>query len=467
MGKLGDILAHPEELLPLIRIYAATKKATQLPEDPKLAFCYDMLNRVSRSFAIVIQQLPNPLRDAICVFYLLLRALDTVEDDMAIDNKVKIPALLAFHESIYDRGFTMQCGYGHYVRLMEHLGTVIDVFLGLEPHFQEVIADITQRMGEGMAEFIQRDVETIADYDLYCHYVAGLVGVGLSQLFASSGLESASYARAEVLSNHMGLFLQKTNIIRDYLEDINEEPAPRMFWPHEIWGQYGDSLEDFKQPGNRRQAVQCLNHLVCNALQHLPHCIKYMQGLRDRDVFRFCAIPQIMAIGTLALCYNNGAIFEGVVKLRRGMTARVFDECDGMGELYGWFTQFLQALQEKALLAVDKADPTREILLDLVSSNLQHCESELTRIKSEQPRKLPTQQRLMDASLLLLTGAWFYRAWELGSSSGSSGSSMAGVWGLLDGAGGVLPAGYDGLEKALVLMLLLAAVSRMVLVRLG
>jgi len=25
----------------------------------------------------------------------------------------------------------------------------------------------------------------------------------------------------------MGLFLQKTNIIRDYLEDIMEEPAPR------------------------------------------------------------------------------------------------------------------------------------------------------------------------------------------------------------------------------------------------
>jgi hypothetical protein len=34
---------------------------------------------------------------------------------------------------------------------------------------------------------------------------------------ASSGLESASYARADALSNHMGLFLQKTNIIRDYL----------------------------------------------------------------------------------------------------------------------------------------------------------------------------------------------------------------------------------------------------------
>ncbi|KAF6264647.1 farnesyl-diphosphate farnesyltransferase [Scenedesmus sp. NREL 46B-D3] len=361
MGKLGDILAHPEELLPLIRIYAATKRATQLPEDPKLAFCYDMLNRVSRSFAIVIQQLPNPLRDAICVFYLVLRALDTVEDDMALTNDIKIPALLAFHENIYDRDFTVECGYGHYVRLMQQLGTVIDVFLGLEPRFQGVIADITQRMGEGMAEFIQRDVETVADYDLYCHYVAGLVGVGLSQLFASSGLESASYARADVQSNHMGLFLQKTNIIRDYLEDINEEPAPRMFWPHEIWGEYGSSLEDFKQPANRRAAVQCLNHLVCNALDHLPYCIKFLQGLRDRDVFRFCAIPQIMAIGTLALCYNNGAVFDGVVKLRRGLTARIFDECDGMREVYVWFTVFLQELQEKALLHVDKTDPTREV----------------------------------------------------------------------------------------------------------
>jgi farnesyl-diphosphate farnesyltransferase len=51
----------------------------------------------------------------------------------------------------------------------------------------------------------------------------------------------------------MGLFLQKTNIIRDYLEvrqcpcrvnlpvssaapqDIMEEPAPRMFWPKAVW----------------------------------------------------------------------------------------------------------------------------------------------------------------------------------------------------------------------------------------
>ncbi len=31
-------------------------------------------------------------------------------------------------------------------------------------------------------------VESVADYDKYCHYVAGLVGIGLSQLFGQQGL---------------------------------------------------------------------------------------------------------------------------------------------------------------------------------------------------------------------------------------------------------------------------------------
>lgn len=47
------------------------------------------------------------------------------------------------------------------------------------------------------------------------------------QLFAASGLELRDLAKDETLSNGMGLFLQKTNIIRDYLEDIEELPAPR------------------------------------------------------------------------------------------------------------------------------------------------------------------------------------------------------------------------------------------------
>ncbi len=52
---------------------------------------------------MVIQQLPVRLRDAVCVFYLVLRALDTVEDDMSILPKVKVPMLRSFHLKSYER----------------------------------------------------------------------------------------------------------------------------------------------------------------------------------------------------------------------------------------------------------------------------------------------------------------------------------------------------------------------------
>lgn len=55
------------------------------------------------SFAIVIQQLPGELRDPVCIFYLVLRALDTVEDDMAVDPSEKLPILHSFYQKIYDR----------------------------------------------------------------------------------------------------------------------------------------------------------------------------------------------------------------------------------------------------------------------------------------------------------------------------------------------------------------------------
>ena len=76
-----------------------------------------------------------------------------------------------------------------------------------------------------------RIYQTDYTYLQYCHYVAGLVGIGLSRLFAASGLESSEVGTDHQLANSMGLFLQKTNIIRDYLEDVVQG---REFWPKEV-----------------------------------------------------------------------------------------------------------------------------------------------------------------------------------------------------------------------------------------
>ncbi|KAJ7295956.1 hypothetical protein O6H91_Y153200 [Diphasiastrum complanatum] len=365
MGMLTTVLQHPNEVPALLKMkFMSARLRWQLPSDPDLSFCYDMLQKVSRSFAVVIEQLGPNLRDAVCVFYLVLRGLDTVEDDMSIPLDTKIPILQDFHKKIYDPAWHFLCGEKDYKVLMDHFHHVSTAFLNLEKRFQDVIAEITDRMGNGMAKFIIAEVESIEDYDEYCHYVAGLVGIGLSRLFYASGLEDLA---TDSLSNSMGLFLQKTNIIRDYLEDINELPAPRMFWPREIWGKYSAKLEDFKEEKKSDVAVACLNDMITNALEHATDCLQYMSALRDPPIFRFCAIPQIMAIATLAACYNNIQVFRGVVKIRRGLAAKIVLETRSMSDVYSTFYDFT------SMLAIDKKDPSAPTTMKHVESILKTC----------------------------------------------------------------------------------------------
>jgi farnesyl-diphosphate farnesyltransferase len=66
-----------------------------------MQFCMDALTKVSRSFAIVIQQLPPDLKEAIAIFYLVLRGLDTVEDDMNLNVEYKDKMLRNFYKQCY------------------------------------------------------------------------------------------------------------------------------------------------------------------------------------------------------------------------------------------------------------------------------------------------------------------------------------------------------------------------------
>lgn len=146
------MLKHPDDFYPLLKLKMAAKKAEkQIPAEPHWGFCYSMLHKVSRSFALVIQQLNPELRDAVCIFYLVLRALDTVEDDTSIDAEIKVPILIAFHQHIYDRDWHFACGTKEYKVLMDQFHHVSAAFLELKKGYQEAIEDITMRMGAGMA----------------------------------------------------------------------------------------------------------------------------------------------------------------------------------------------------------------------------------------------------------------------------------------------------------------------------
>jgi farnesyl-diphosphate farnesyltransferase len=314
--------------------------------DPDTKFCDDMLGKVSRSFAAVIRQLPKGLCADIMIFYLALRALDTIEDDMEAfkgNEEEKLRLLNNFYrEALVTDNWTMSgVGEGDEALLLEQYGKCVTVFKKLSTGSQEIIADITRRMGEGMAIYVHKDLGQgtvkVSDYDKYCHYVAGLVGEGLSRLFTCTGYESPKIAEVSTTkANTMGLFLQKTNIIRDYLEDYVDG---RAFWPQEIWKQYtktGD-LGELALEANRQSAIHCLNHLIMDALKCIPECLEYMQLMRTEEVFRFCAIPQVMAAATLAELYNNPKVFTGVVKIRKFQSAKLILDTKSQDGLHKWF----------------------------------------------------------------------------------------------------------------------------------
>ena len=116
-------------------------------------FCDDMLGKVSRSFAAVIRQLPKGLCLDIMIFYLALRALDTIEDDMEAfvgKESEKLYHLNNFYRTaLVTEGWTMDgVGKGDEMVLLQQYFRCVTVFKGLSLESQEVIADITKRMGE-------------------------------------------------------------------------------------------------------------------------------------------------------------------------------------------------------------------------------------------------------------------------------------------------------------------------------
>lgn len=413
---LLDLARHPKELQAVLKVKLDWRRqdAAVLEADESETYkrCYYFLNLTSRSFARVIRALDEPLRHVICIFYLVLRGLDTIEDDMTLPLERKATLLTEFSQRIYQRNWTCdEISLNEKDRpLLIEFDAIIAEFLKLDEGFQRVIADVTDRMAQGMLRYRQKNVRviTLPDYNLYTHYVAGLVGYGLTQLFIASGKEPKLAAldlkRANRLSNSMGLFLQKVNIIKDVYEDMEEG---RWFWPKEVWGQYAmpllsAQLEDAAQrtdskhfdscdipkeaiklypatvdtdrdevyipdePSLRKleacvpdaalklllqnplYAKRCVHKLSLDALALLPDCLEYLCLLENESVRQFCAIPQLMALATFDHFFENQKLFSNRgLKIRKGTTAWIFTHSYSFQSVLSVYRYYLEQLSQK------------------------------------------------------------------------------------------------------------------------
>ncbi|CCH60833.1 hypothetical protein TBLA_0D03330 [Henningerozyma blattae CBS 6284] len=363
MSKFLQLCTHPLELRAALVLKFIKKPLFKVSEssiDPNLKRCYELLNLTSRSFAAVIMELNPELRSAIAIFYLILRALDTIEDDMSIDTDEKIKLLKDFYSKLDTSDWSYK-GNSKDVKdrvVLVEFPVILKEYHNLKASYQNVIKDITKKMGFGMSKYIMDEnfqkngIETIKEYDLYCHYVAGLVGDGLTRLIVLADFASEDlYLECEKNGwfESMGLFLQKTNIIRDYAEDLEDG---RAFWPKEIWSRHTDQLSNFynnksRDPEVEKKGLECINDLVLNALVHIPDVLMYLSSVYEQSTFQFCSIPQVMAIATLALVFNNKDVLYKNVKIRKGTTLYLIQNSRSLSECVDIFQYYLRQIRKK------------------------------------------------------------------------------------------------------------------------
>ncbi|KAF9735410.1 hypothetical protein PMIN06_002605 [Paraphaeosphaeria minitans] len=319
---------HPTQLRSIIQWkvwHNPVHERDESKESASLKRCFHFLAQTSRSFVAVILELHPDILVSVAIFYLVLRGLDTIEDDMTIPLAKKEPILRDFHNIIEQDGWTFtENGPNEKDRqLCVEFNVVIEEYKKLKPAHQAIIKDITKRMGNGMADYVKNaefgindnGVNTVKDYEKYCHYVAGLVGEGCTRLFVEEGKANPALLKRTELHESMGQFLQQVNIIRDIKEDFDDK---RRFWPKEIWSKHVDKFEDLFKPENKDKALACSSEMILTTLRRADDCLFYLAGIKEQSVFNFCAIPQSMAIATLDVCFQNHDIFKRNVKITKG-----------------------------------------------------------------------------------------------------------------------------------------------------
>jgi len=150
-----------------------------------------------------------------------------------------------------------------------------------------------------------------------------------------------------VLANSMGLLLQKTNILRDIREDIDDA---RYFWPKSIWSKHGfNHPAEMRDPTKRTQAMWVLSGMTLDALRHAEDSLDYLTLLKNQSVFNFVAIPATMALATLSLCFMNSAVFDRNVKIRKGQAVDLLMKCTNPRDVAYMFRNYARQLHAKAV----------------------------------------------------------------------------------------------------------------------
>lgn len=257
-----------------------------------------MLKETSRTFYIPITLLGSTLKKTVGSAYLCMRAIDEIEDHEELAADVKEQLLRETAELLEQADFNESL----YLTLIEpHKDVLPEVTTRLADWISvcpvgiaKKVKDSTAIMAKGMADWVRKDwdIKTTEDLNNYTYYVAGLVGVMLSDIWYWYD----GTVTDRDLAIGYGKGLQAVNILRNQDEDYAERGV--KFMP-DGW-------------------VRADMFAYANA--NLKLADEYMKDIKNKKIMLFCQIPLALAKRTIK------AMEEGREKMSRHEVEEVVEE---------------------------------------------------------------------------------------------------------------------------------------------
>ena len=279
-----------------------------------LSYQSEILQHVSRTFALTIPELPHALRIVISNAYLLCRIADTIEDDksMSLEKKKEYSELFVdvvnknkdadlFSKKLFSLLSPEATEAEH--NLIANTKKIIRITHSFNNRQRRALEKCISKMCKGMTKY--QNLETLNglkdmdDMNEYCYYVAGIVGEMLTELFCdySSDIDAHQNELME-LAISFGQGLQMTNILKDIWDDHKRGAC---WLPSDYFKKHGIDIKQ-KSPGKNKSGFEdALLELLSIAYTHLKHALHYTLLIpkKEKGLRKFCLWAIGMAVLTL------------------------------------------------------------------------------------------------------------------------------------------------------------------------
>lgn len=288
--------------------------------EPDLAYCHEAIRGVSRTFALTVEELDEPMDDYISVGYLLCRVADTIEDASHIPAETQRSLLRRFDAALDPTDDTTIRAFADAVEewlppegdrnddwtVVSRAPTVFATFAAFDAPTQAAIRPSVREMVVGMETFLERyadrpgiRIQRYVELERYSHFVAGTVGTLITNLLGRAAVAPDRMQTMERTAEGFGRLLQLVNIAKDVGADAAEED--NVYLPAEWLHEEGVNPEELLDPSNEDGVARVIERVVDRARSYLDDGLAYLEAmpLHSGNTLAAWAVPYLLAVGTL------------------------------------------------------------------------------------------------------------------------------------------------------------------------